>query len=142
MGKQARVPTAPRRERARIWPGEIPGSHEPGFVEQPLVERPDNSDYLQRMLPMPVEQHYAFDFGECTVILTLDATRGEARWHLSISHPTRHPTWDEIKTARYRLLGPDLVMAMVLPRAEDYVNVPEQDHVMQLWQLLGDAEGW
>lgn len=66
----------------------------------------------------------------------------EGRWHLSISHPDRHPTWDEIKTVRYRLCGPDLTMAMILPPVDRYVNVPAQDHVFQLWQLVEEADGW
>jgi hypothetical protein len=67
---------------------------------------------------------------------------GELRWHLTISCRDRHPTWDEIKIARYRLLGPDTVMAMLLPPAENYVNLPEQDHVFQLWEIEDSARVW
>jgi len=122
----ARVPGT-FNPKTKLWEGEIPGTHEPSFVEPPLRER--EGDGL----------HAAFDFGECLVLLSLDG----GRWHISISHPHRHPSWDEIKTVRYRLGGPDLVFAMVLPEVDRYVNVPEQDHVMQLWQLVGgEAEGW
>jgi hypothetical protein len=44
-------------------------------------------------------------------------------WHLSISHPTRYPTWDEIKAARYDLLPDDCTMGMLLPPSGEYVNV-------------------
>lgn len=65
---------------------------------------------------------------------------GPPRWHLSISCPDRHPSWDEIKTARYRLLGPDLNAAMFLPPAAEYVNVPAQDHVFHVWEVgLGQS---
>ena len=138
----ARVPASYEFERAKLWPGQIPGSHEPGFEEPELRELPPPKEL--RWLKRASEELHCFAFGECTVLLSReDSDHGGLRWHLSISHPHRHPSWDEIKTARYRLCGPDLVMAMILPRAEDYVNVPAQDHVMQLWELIGaEAEGW
>jgi len=126
------------RPRARIWPGPIPGTHEPGYVEAELVQYPVPKD-VQAIQPPGVESLSTFHFGECNVMLS----RENGRWHISISHPDRHPTWDEIKTVRYRLGGPDLVFAMVLPANDRYVNVPAQDHVFQLWQLVGDeADGW
>ena len=36
-------------------------------------------------------------------------------WHLSISTPSRNPTWEEIKQARYDLCPHDVTMAMILP---------------------------
>lgn len=33
-------------------------------------------------------------------------------------------------------------MAMILPPAEHYVNVPEQDHVMQLWEIDNPGRVW
>src|SRR5207244_3488708 len=61
--------------------------------------------------------------GECRVILAREpvGTSGELyRWHLSISHPSRYPTWDEIKDVRYRL--PSLanvgMMVQMLPSME------------------------
>lgn len=44
------------------------------------------------------------------------------RWHLSISHPDRYPTWDEIKEARYALLSRELTFAMIFPPPSQYVN--------------------
>jgi len=131
--------TFPMRERARIWPGPIPGSHEPEFEEQPIVEFRPPEELRTQLLTNAVELHTLW-MGECRIILTQKDEGFGSRWCLSISHPTRHPTWDEIKTARYRLLGPDLVMALPLPRAADYVN--EHEHVFQLWQLLEDTEVW
>lgn len=43
--------------------------------------------------------------------------------HISISHPSRYPTWDEIAHARYTLLPKDQTFAMLLPPEEEYVNV-------------------
>jgi hypothetical protein len=54
-------------------------------------------------------------------------------WHLSISHPVRYPTWDEVADARYELVPDDVTMAMLLPPRDEYVNVHE--HVFHLWQI-------
>lgn len=45
------------------------------------------------------------------------------RWHLSISHQHRVPSWDEIKDARYALCPDQAHMAMILPPKAEYVNV-------------------
>ena len=127
--------------RARIWDGSIPGTHEPGFAEPTLIQHPTPTKLAD--LLHGAEDVFYFEFGEATVILSRQDDGRGMRWHLSVSCPDRHPTWDEIKTARYRLLGPDVVMAMILPRADDYVNVARQDHVFQLWQLIEEeADGW
>lgn len=129
-----KVPGTFSGPRARIWDGIVPGTHEPGFVEQPLVE------VTGPPIVAGVEHHW-FRMGECNIGLGHEplGPNGELRWHLSISCPDRHPSWDEIKTARYRLLGPDTTMAMILPRAAEYVNLPQQDHVMQLHELVDGA---
>ena len=44
-------------------------------------------------------------------------------WHLSVTHPSRYPTWDEIHAARYDLVPNDVTMAMILPPKEEYVNL-------------------
>ena len=41
-----------------------------------------------------------------------EGIHGELRWHLSISCLDRHPSWDELKTARYRLLPHDVAFAL------------------------------
>lgn len=45
------------------------------------------------------------------------------RWHISIAHKQRYPTWDEIKAARYELVPHDVTMAMILPPPSEYVNL-------------------
>ncbi len=55
------------------------------------------------------------------------------RWHLSISHPQRYPTWDEMKDARYRLLPDDCYMIQILPPKAQYLNVHERCfHLIEL----------
>lgn len=44
-------------------------------------------------------------------------------WHLSVSHPHRYPSWDEIKHLRYELCPDELTMALILPPKGEYVNV-------------------
>jgi hypothetical protein len=136
-----RVPGTYGRERAKVWDGPIPGTFEPGFVEQTIHEVPRASALMSDALDC--EEH-VFRMGECRIILGHEpgGVHGELRWHLTISCADRHPSWDEIKTARYRLLGPDTVIAMILPQPAFYVNVPEQDHVFQLWQIEDESRLW
>ena len=54
------------------------------------------------------------------------------RWHMSISHNSRYPTWDEIKQARYALLPRDRGFAMLLPPQDEYVNV--HPNCFHLWE--------
>lgn len=55
------------------------------------------------------------------------------RWHVSVSHPKRLPTWDEMRTARDQMTPPDVAMAFILPRSNEYVNV--HAHCLHMWQL-------
>ncbi len=43
-------------------------------------------------------------------------------WHLSVSHPKRYPTWDELKALRYALLPNNRTFGILFPPAEQYVN--------------------
>lgn len=119
----------------------IPGTHEPGFVEQRIVQR-------AVPLGLPIAPGSkgvkVFTMGECSIILSRDpaGSNGEMLWHFSISCTDRHPTWDEIKTARYRLLPLDRCFGMLLPPPEVYVNVPQQDHVFHLWEMTDPREPW
>ena len=51
--------------------------------------------------------------------VTIDA----GLYHLSVSHPRRYPTWDEIKALRYALLPDDKTFAILFPPMAQYVNV-------------------
>lgn len=56
-------------------------------------------------------------------------------WHVSISHPRRYPTWDEIFLAWYDLV-PDAqhrTGAIILPKKAEYVNIhPNCFHVHEM----------
>ncbi|MBC7105665.1 MAG: hypothetical protein H5T97_06985 [Firmicutes bacterium] len=71
----------------------------------------------------------AYKFGECFVFVAHSAQG----WHLSISHPHRYPTWDEIKAARYALTPHNVTMALILPPPEEYVNV--HPNCFHLWEI-------
>jgi len=71
----------------------------------------------------------AYAMGECRII----TGRGAAGWHLSISHPTRYPTWDEVAEARYNLLPLNATIAMLLPPPSEYVNI--HDTTFHLWEV-------
>jgi hypothetical protein len=43
--------------------------------------------------------------------------------HMSVSHPKRYPTWDELKALRYALLPNDKTFGILFPPKEQYVNV-------------------
>lgn len=65
--------------------------------------------------------------GSCSVLVSQHAIKERgiirSRWHLSIAHQTRYPTWDEIRSARYQLLPGEVTMAMLLPPKDQYVNL-------------------
>lgn len=56
---------------------------------------------------------------DCLIMVSSELT-GK---HLSISHQERYPTWDEIKSARYKLMDKNTDAIMYLPKESDYVNV-------------------
>ena len=60
-----------------------------------------------------------YQWGDCRVFVGIEP----AGWHLSISHPNRNPSWEEIKQARYDLCPHDVTMAMILPPTDEYVNI-------------------
>lgn len=60
-----------------------------------------------------------FKMGKVKIILS----HSQYGWHISISHPERYPTWDEIAKARYELIPNDITMAMMLPPQEEYINI-------------------
>src|SRR4051812_34239880 len=61
----------------------------------------------------------AYKIGECSVIVT----REYGKWHMSIAHPNRYPTWDECAQARYKAIPDNIWMAMILPPSGRYINM-------------------
>lgn len=71
----------------------------------------------------------AFQQGDLKVLISTDA----GRIHMSISHKTRNPTWEEIRDARYSLLPLAKHFVMALPPPQCYVNV--HTRAFHLWEL-------
>lgn len=81
-------------------------------------------------IPSPVPGARAYAMGRhLRVIVGIEF----GRWHLSISHPKRYPTWDEIKEARYKLMPENITVAMLLPPPREYVNIHE--NCFHLWEI-------
>ena len=119
------VPSSLFRSRRRPVP----------FAPAPAQEnRPsglENADYrLKEIEPPPNTAHMvngdntylrAYLYGPCSVLVT----REGGRWHASVAHPSRYPTWEEISGAWYQAIpgAGELTGVMVLPRLEEYVNI-------------------
>ena len=80
--------------------------------------------------------------GDATIMLAHEPNGDSFVWHLSIAHPHREPTWDEIKTAVYgiravrEILDRGFAFAQILGRvdlAEDWVNV--HDNCFHLYAI-------
>lgn len=65
----------------------------------------------------------------CTALVSLDL----GQWHVSVSHPDRYPTWDEIASAREKYTPDDVTMVMILPPLAEYVNLHQT--TLHLWQM-------
>ena len=63
--------------------------------------------------------------------------REDGKLHVSVSHPRREPTGDEISTIRERQVPDHATMAIILPPRERYVNLHE--YCFHLFEI--DADG-
>lgn len=118
MARNRRPTAAPARHRPAVGrPSYRPDDARP----LRLAETVPPPALQARMLNAENSYLRTYTLGECTVIVT----RERGRWHLSIAHPARLPTWREVAEARYRLLPADLVCGMILPPKAAYVNIHE-----------------
>jgi hypothetical protein len=69
-----------------------------------------------------------------TVIQSIDSGYD----HISLSHPHRLPTWDEIKYMRNKYGDPNKFYVIVLPPMEFYLNLHE--FCMHLWEVKSEPE--
>jgi hypothetical protein len=116
----------------------VPGTfkNRPPEIRRDLRPEAAQSERDLELLGAVVCRRYLL--GECTVIVALEPYGTETRWHLSIAHSSRYPTWDEIKAARYGISDviPDsMVMAQLLgPVAEgEWVNA--HDNCFHLYEV-------
>lgn len=61
---------------------------------------------------------------------------GREWWHLSIAHPTRLPSYQELKAAKEAFLGDVLAIQIFAPRSE-HVNI--HPNALHLWHCPGGA---
>ena len=53
----------------------------------------------------------------------------ESEWHISVSfrdhknRPSRYPRWDEVAHARETFIPEDIAMALIFPRADEFVSL-------------------
>lgn len=87
---------------------------------------------------------YAYVLGQCSVLVAREpvAQDGSYRWHLSIAHEDRYPTWDEIKTARYGIpeLADVRLMVQLLPAMVDGMHwTNAHENCFHLYEIDADA---
>ena len=99
------------------------------IARTPITERPDlAADLASRIPDLHAGGVRVFMMSGARIIVTVEPTG----WHLSISRHDRDPLWEEIATARYRLLPADLTFAMYLPPLSEYVNL--HPHTFHLYE--------
>ncbi|TXH56105.1 MAG: hypothetical protein E6Q97_07170 [Desulfurellales bacterium] len=116
----------PKRDLAFTRTGYVGLGHKPKTRTPPIVELP--MDWRSSQLLEKGTRR--FKMGQCNILVS--PPYENVGWHLSISHPTRYPTWDEIAAARYECLPTDRDFVMVLPKPEDYISIHE--NCFQLWE--------
>lgn len=101
----------------------------------PLVEVPCGDQILIWQLQGVLGKTTCYRMGGLFIMNSLEPVTGLDRmgYHMSISHPKRLPTWDEIAHIRYELIPNEVPMVMVLPPKEEYVNIHE--YCLQLWDV-------
>ena len=62
----------------------------------------------------------------------------DGKFHVSISHKGRLPTYKEIKEARYQLIPNDKLMVQIFPPKEEFVNIHE--NCLHLWEIENDTD--
>jgi hypothetical protein len=115
-------PSAPAPAPTRVGVGR-PVNRPPSYTEgAPLALAeipPPRTQELALIRPGINSYLRTYRLGECSVIVTKEY----GRWHLSIAHAARLPTWDEVAEARYRIVPDGVTMAMLLPPKAEYVNL-------------------
>lgn len=66
-----------------------------------------------------------------TILFSTDTTPKGKLKHISISHFTRYPNWDELLDFKEQLLG-DIDAMLVMPKKADYVNLHKT--TFHIWQ--------
>jgi len=92
----------------------------------------------QRWVEIEAVLGYGKAFASWGENLQVFVARENGEWNLSISHPNRYPTWDEIHDARYQLLPNEITVAMILPPKKEYVNI--HSNCFHLHEIKGERD--
>lgn len=102
------------------------------FIRRPDLEREHAKQMREAGIPASAFSDLQLGtLGNCRIICAREGK--ERRWHLSVSHPFRLPTWDEINAARDACIPADAWLCQPMPPKEFWVNL--HPHVLHLWQV-------
>lgn len=106
----------------------------PAFVED--TEAAAGHAALARQMGIPFDSYSGLrcgSIGHCRIIAAGEAVGPRRRWHMSISHPFRLPTWDEINAARDALIPADVWLCQPMPPRDFWVNA--HAYFLHLWEI-------
>jgi hypothetical protein len=107
-------------------------------IKLPPIQEITNTARFQRIAYALNPGSRGYQLGQCSIFVT--PPYKDEGWHLSISHPNRYPTWDEVAKARYELVPDEVHMVMHLPKMDEYVNIHESCfHLHELKHSSGEA---
>lgn len=107
------------------------GSGHGGNSNLPVIRPGDPHPLLKLAMETGMEPDAKFfRMGKVSIFVGRSEVDG---WHMSIAHPERYPTWDEVAKARYELIPDGATMAMLLPPRSEYINI--HNFCFQLWEI-------
>lgn len=102
----------------------------------PLLKRQDLPPRFLRAWPQGVPLPSLYKLGAGAVLLgqePVDEARQDLRWHLSVSHPSRLPTWEELRRVRDELVPADVCMAIPYPPRAWWLSI--HPNCLHLWEI-------
>jgi len=72
-------------------------------------------------------------FNHLSVIVGIE----NGRWHLSIAHPKRLPTWDELKDARSLFTPKDVFFCVPFPPESLWINI--HNYCLHIWEIKDET---
>lgn len=104
-------------------------------VHDPIVEQHlTKAQWANTGFP-PEFRPRVFTMANCSIFVGREPVPGgDLRWHLSIAHPWRLPTWDEIKRARADLLPADVHFCQPMPPEKYWISV--HNYCLHLWEIV------
>jgi hypothetical protein len=100
-----------------------------GWTEVPIEE-----DMAAQWAAMSYEAPRIFRKGDLTAMVGREPCGGnesDVRWHVSISHPERVPSWQELVEAAHSC-RPGICFSIGVPPRSWWMNV--HPHVLHLWE--------